>query len=405
MSGDEAPRWNVVMTPPSLAALPLEGRFTDREDALHEAAQEATGCNDFGDDEYREGLGVLLSSLDEEAQLSATGRHVATQRVVAALSSRLHAERGWRKHPACLLEEIEGPLVIVGLPRTGTTALHHLLARDPANQGIELWLCETPMPRPAREEWRDDPRFCRCRDALQAQFDANPELIAAHEMAADEVDECWRLFHQSFASVTFECTSTLPTYSKWWAQHDMSAAYRRHRDNLKLIGNGTTGRRWVLKDSSHLFAMEALFEVYPHARVIVTHRHPVKLIPSVCSLNSRFRAGLDAKPDPHALGREQLELWARGIERTMEARRQRAPEQFFDMRFDEFVRNPLGMVRRIYDAFGLELSPAAEREMRSWRAANPRGQHGAHDYTLEDYGLSASAVEDRFRGYLEVYSI
>jgi len=224
-------------------------------------------------------------------------------------------------------------------------------------------------------------------------------------MNADEVDECWHVFHQSFASVTFECTASVPSYSRWWAAHDMRAAYRRHRDNLRLIGHGSDERRWVLKDPSHLFAMNALLEVYPDACVVLTHRHPVKLIPSVCSLNARFRAGLDNAPDPKAQGREQLELWARGIDRTMEARRGRDPARFFDMDFREFVENPMAMARRIYDYFGFELTPRAERRLIDWQSANPQGRHGAHNYTLEEFGLSATAIEDRFAAYLEAHRV
>jgi len=383
----------------------LDRPFPDLSDALHEAAIRTTGFEDFGDDEYREGFAVLMHALEEEADLSPMGRAVAAHMTVNALASRLHAERGWRDHSACLDAGIEGPLVIVGLPRTGTTALHHLLAHDPANQGLELWLGEFPMVRPPRAQWEKNDHFIRCRDTLAAQFDANPDLIAAHEMNADEVDECWHVFRQSFASVTFECTATVPSYSAWWSEHDMLAAYQRHRDNLKLIGHGSMEKRWVLKDPSHLFAMEALFDVYPGACVVLTHRHPVKLIPSVCSLNSRFRAGMDNTPDPVAHGREQLELWGRGIDRTMEARRSRDAARFFDMDFRDFVADPVAMVRRIYDHFGFELTPAVEQRLIDWQTANPQGKHGAHHYTLEEYGLSANAIEERFAAYLEEFQV
>ena len=384
---------------------PLEASFPDSSDALHEAAVRATGLDDFGDLEYREGFAVLMHAFEEEADLSSMGRMVAAQMTVNALMSRLHAQRGWREHPECLEGTIEGPLVIVGLPRTGTTALHHLLGRDPANQGLELWLSETPMVRPPRAQWEENPHFTRCRDTLAAQFDANPDLIAAHEMNADEVDECWHVFRQSFASVTFECTATVPSYSRWWAEHDMLAAYQRHRDNLKLIGHGSSEKRWVIKDPSHLFAMDTLFDVYPDACVVQTHRHPVELIPSVCSLNSRFRAGMDNTPDPEAQGREQLELWAQGIDRTMEARRTRDPAGFFDMDFRDFVADPVGMVHRIYAHFKFELAPATEARLRDWQTHNPQSKHGTHHYSLREYGLSGTAIEERFAAYLQSFQV
>jgi len=387
----------------TVGADPTQGRpLAACEDALHEAAHRATGLDDFGPDAYHEGLRALLHSWDVDSDLTPAGRAAAFEVAKAALVGRLHAQAGWKRLPECLGQEIRRPLFVIGLARTGTTALHHLLGCDPAVQGLELWLLPAPRPRPPRATWERDPQYRACADALAAQFAAQPGLRAIHEMAADAPDECWRLFHQSFASVTFECIAHVASYSRWWADCDMRAAYARHRDLLQLIGAREPGRRWVLKDPSHLFHLEALLAAFPDAGFVWTHRDPVRAIPSVCSLNFAFRLP-DRAPDPKLHGQTQLELWARGIERTLAMRRRLGPQRFFDVEQREIAEDPLGVVRRIGAHFGFEVSGAALAAMRAFRAANPRGRHGEHSYRPEDYGLSAGQIRDRFAEYLEAY--
>ena len=371
------------------------------EDALHEAAHAATGLADFGPDGYREGLRRLLHSWDEDADLSPEGRAAAFEVASTALAGRLHSQAAWKRHPECLDREIRRPLFVIGLARTGTTALHHLLACDPAVQGLELWLVPAPRPRPPRATWEGDPQYRACADALAARFAAQPGLRAIHEMAADAPDECWRLFHQTFASVTFECIAHVATYTRWWLGCDMRGAYARHRDHLKLIGGHEPERRWVLKDPSHLFHLEALLGAFPDACFVWTHRDPVRAIPSTCSLNMAFRLG-DRAPDPALHGRTQLELWGRGIDRTLAARR-RLGARFLDVEQREIAEDPFGVVRRIAAHFGFEVSEAALASMRRFRAANPRGRHGEHAYRPEDYGLTPGEIRDRFAAYLEAY--
>ena len=384
------------------AAAATAGRsLTGCEDALHEAARAATGLVDFGSDGYREGLRRLLHSWDADAELSPEGRAAAFEVASAALAGRLHSQAAWKRHPECLAHQIRRPLFVIGLARTGTTALHHLLGRDPAVQGLELWLLPAPRPRPPRASWERDPQYRACADALAARFAAQPGLRAIHEMAADAPDECWRLFHQSFTSVTFECVAHVASYTHWWLDCDMRPAYARHRDHLKLIGGHEAGRRWVLKDPSHLFHLDALLEAFPDACFVWTHRDPVRAVPSTCSLNMAFRLG-DRVPDPALHGRTQLELWGRGVDRTLAARR-RLGSRFLDVLQREIAEDPLGVVRRIAAHFGFEVSDEALAAMRRFRDANPRGRHGEHAYRPEDYGLTPGRIRDRFAEYLEAY--
>jgi hypothetical protein len=382
-----------------------------QERALHEAAREVVGVpgdrdpGDFGDDAYLEGLRVLLSSLDEEAKLNPLGVQIVRGMMVDALVSRLFSERGWAAHPECADASIERPLVILGLPRTGTTALHHLLSQDPALQGLERWLAETPKPRPARDAWTQDAQFRRCHRRLRATYELTPEMKSIHFMAADLVDECWYLLAQSFAHSSWEANTHAPGYSRWFAEHDARPDYLRHRRNLQLIGHREPDRRWLLKDSTHLFNLRAFLDVYPDACIVQTHRDPVKAIASVCSLCWSARKPLNQPEDRHAFGRATLALWERAILGRLAVRRDCEAAQFFDLPFEALVSDPLASIDAIYEHFGIERSEAADARMRAFRGENPQHKHGVHAYGVEDWGLDADEIRERFAPYIEAFDV
>lgn len=383
---------------------PTRGRpFAACEEALHEAACAATGLDDFGRDPYRDGLRALLCAWDEQAGLAPAGRAAAWELARTALAARLRSQQGWKLHPECLAAPIRQPLFVVGLPRTGSTALHRLLACDPAVQGLEYWLMVAPKPRPPRAQWPRDPDFAELDAALRARFAEQDGLRAIHEMDAGEVDECWRLLHQSFTSTTFDCVSRVPGYTRWFLAADLAAAYRRHRDQLRLIGAREPGRRWLCKDASHLFGLEAILALHPDAAIVQTHRDPTRAIPSVCSLNRAYRLPSERGLDAAEHGEAQLEFWAQGVQRSLAARRRADPKRFFDVEFREIDADAFGVVRRLYAHFGLELSDAAERAMRRHCAENPRGKHGAHAYSAEEFGLDPARIRERFADYLAAF--
>jgi hypothetical protein len=377
--------------------------FAAAEEALYAAAAALAQSADFGPEEHREGLRALLRSYDEDAALSEAGRFAVWTQLVDDLAGRAFSERGWRSRPDHAAVRIERPIFIVGLPRTGTTAVQQLLLRHPGTQGLELWLAQAPRPRPPRETWASDPLFGRCDAALRAQYAAAPELRGLHEMSADAADECWRLLHQSFASVTFECTARVTGYARWLAGADFAPAYARYRRNLQLIGADAGASRWVLKDASHLFAPAALIEQFPDACLVQTHRDPSSAIPSVCSLNAGFRRGLERAPDAAALGREQLALWERGLERMLAFRRSRPGLRCVDVQFRELAADPAGTARRVLAELGLDLDD--DRELRAWAGANPRGRHGGHRYSAAQFGLDAGELRERFADYAASYAV
>ena len=366
-------------------------------DDLHASASRITGLADFGPDDYTDGLGMLLESYARDAELTPSGEKATRALLRGALMARLLSEAGWQAHPGYAEVAVERPVFVTGLPRTGTTALHRLLAADPAHQGLELWLAEAPQPRPPRPAWAGDPVFQYIAAACARHHVEHPEFMGVHYVAADQVEECWQLLRQSMRSVSFECLAHLPTYSAWLRDQDWTGAYQRHRRNLQLIGMNDAGQRWVLKNPSHLFALDALLATYPDALVIQTHRAPQVAIASVCSLAAQASAGWSTGFRGAVIGRDQLELWAFGLERFLAERARHDAARFYDVHYEDFVADPFGTVQAAYRYFGLPLSAAAADAMRSLIAADAASSRGpGHRYTLSDFGLTGAEVDERF---------
>ncbi|TCO52351.1 sulfotransferase family protein [Actinocrispum wychmicini] len=363
-------------------------------ESLRASATKITGLTDFGADDYVAGLEVLLDSYRREAGLTPFGVRVKRAGLRGALVARALSEEAWRRLPEHTDVPIERPIFVTGLPRTGTTALHRLLAEDPTHQGLDLWLTDFPQPRPPRETWADNPVFQRIQAGYEQHHVEHPEFMGLHYIAADQAEECWRLLRQSMMSISFECLAYIPTYSEWLAGQDWTTAYRRHRRNLQLIGLPDRGKRWVLKNPSHLFGLDALMAAYPDALVIQTHRAPRTIIASMCSLAEQASAGWSDVFHGDVIGRTQLDLWARGLAAFTADRRHHDPAQFYDVDYADFVADPLAVVADIYRHFGLTLTDETRAAMAEIHSTGDRRR--AHRYDLADFGLTAEQADTRF---------
>jgi len=366
---------------------------------LHASASRRTGLTDFGADDYTDGLAVLLDSYAAEAELTPTGAKANRAFLRGILTARLLSAAGWRANPEYAQVKIDRPVFVIGLPRSGTTALQRLLTADPASQGLEMWLAQVPQPRPPRPTWADNPVFQYIQAGFSRHHEEHPEFMGVHYMAADQVEECWQLLQQSMRSISFETLAHVPGYSAWLRGQDWTGAYRRHRSNLQLIGLHDGDKRWVLKNPSHLFALGALLTVYPDALVIQTHRSPRTAIASACSLAAHASAGWSTAFAGQAIGRSQLDLWARGLALFTAERATRDPARFYDVRYDDLVADPVGTVEAIYGHFGLPLTGAAADAIRILAAAARAGGDSAHQYALDEFGLTGEEVDERFAAY------
>jgi len=369
------------------------GSFTD----IAAAAARATGLDDFGGTSHEEGFQILCDDMAASMDLTGVGNYMYRQMIKSALTARLIAENGFRENPAHQEVGITRPIFVTGVPRSGTTALHRLLTADPTTQGLELWLADVPMPRPPRETWADNPIYAGLNQLYAQHHDQDAELAGIHYMDAASVEECWRLLQQQGKSLAFQSLADLPQYAAWLRATDWTDAYARHRQNLQLIGLNDQDQRWVLKNPSHLAALDAIMTVYPDALIIQTHRDPVVAVASACSLSAHATKGWSTNYVGDTIGRTQLELLSDEYQSFARARANHPAAQFHDVDYHDFIADPIATVQGIYAAFGLDYTEAADTAIKADYAASRSGARAPrHNYSLADYGLVEDQVREAF---------
>jgi hypothetical protein len=373
--------------------------------ALHEAAREATGLSDFGDDDYREGLDRVVEAFARDLPDDEANRAHCYALTLPGLVGRLHSERGWRENPDCLETSIPRPLVIAGIPRTGTTALHNLLSLDPRFQQLESWIIPNPIVRPPRDSWPGHPLHREAVARAEALAASSPRVASLHGIAPDEPDECLALMMQSYVTNQIPSLLHLPSYDAWYLAQDEAASYRRLADNLRLIGFADRDKTWLLKNPTHLLRMETLLSVFPDARVIHTHRDPVETFGSLCSMLAAFRG--DPAPGSQTaleIGPRQLRVYRQAVEHTM-AVRERHPEVFHDVHQAELRADPMRVLQGIYAHFGIEWRPEVEQHMQRWLAEQTQPSTRAARPDPADYGLTVVEIEREMAEYAACYAL
>ncbi len=374
---------------------------------LCERARRATGLEDFGDPWFREPLGVLLDALEREAAMHTLGRVIARTDLTRLLENRLRMTDVIARHPEIAAAPITRPLFVVGLPRTGTSILHDLLAQDPANRVPMTWEVMHPYPPPERATYTTDPRIAALDKHLAGVDRLLPEFKKMHPMGAELPQECVALTAHDFASMLFSTTHRVPSYQNWVDRADKRHVYASHRRQLQYLQWRCPAEHWVLKSPGHLWALDALLAEYPDACIVQTHRDPLKVIASLASLVATLRTMASNDIDQAAIGMEWTTFLADGLTRAA-ATRDRWPAgtpEPFDMQFGEFLADGIGTVRRIYAHFGRELGEDAEARMRAFLAANPRDKHGAHRYTLADASLDPATERARYAAYQRRFNV
>jgi len=378
-----------------------------RRETLLARASRATGLDDFGDEAFLDPLARLIDSLEGEARLNLLGRIIARNDLQRLLENRLRMTSVRKRNLAIADIAIERPLFVLGLPRTGTTILHQLLAEDPANRVVMTWETMHPWPPPQRRTFATDPRIAEVDRHYARVEQLVPGFQAMHPMGATLPQECVALTAHDFASLVFHSTYDVPSYQRWLDAADLRPVYESHRRQLQYLQWHCSAERWVLKSPGHLWALDALLSVYPDACIVQTHRDPLKVVASLASLLTLLRHMASDHVDTNAIARGWTAMLAEGLERTMRVRDGAAlpPERVFDVSFRDFMRGEVAMVQRIYDHFGMVFSADAEDRMRRFLAANPRDKHGTHRYSLGDAGLVEAAERRRFAAYVERFAV
>ena len=375
------------------------------EQALLAEARRTTGLDDFGDDRFREPLRRMLDSLSREARLSETGRATQRARILGNLTTRLCAEAFLERHPEILDERIAAPLVIVGPSRSGTTRLHRLLSEDPRHYAVLWWENRSPIPY-VDSDWRnDDPRIVDAREEVRVVLETVPELASIHPWDAEGPDEDALLMEHAFVSHVPESGLHVPSYRSWLDEQDWTAGYEYLARMLQILQwqkkeRGEIGDRWVLKTPQHLRYLEPICSVFPGARVIQTHRDPLTTVPSMASLYSSLWDLASDEVDRIEVGRQVRERLGLGLNDCL-AFRDRSPERFCDVWFDDMQVDSIGQLERIYAWLGVDFSPEARRRVETWLVENARDKRPPHHYTLDQFGYTEESLAEQFADYRE----
>ena len=368
------------------------------------AAREATGLQDFGDDRFAEGLAVLCRTLDSTAGLDERGRRSNWKRLLRLLGTRLRVEAAFEAHPEIREREIRRPMFLTGLPRTGTSATFNLLGMDPAARPLLLWEGTFPEPLDGLEEGAEDPRHVAMKETFAKMREKNPDFTRIHFADADTPEECVIPMAITFENVHQGIEVLMDPYATFFRDRDLLPQYLYYRDLLKMVDWQRPGERWLLKSPAHLWAMDAIVEVFPDCCIVLTHRDPVEAIAAYCSMMETLLQTQGCSPQPE-LGEKVLDFCATSLERGYAVRDRSDPRRFIDIRFADFVGDSMAVIRQIYDHFELDLSGPAKAGMEAHLAANPRGKHGAHEYDLDRYGLTKGRVQERLAWYVDRFEL
>lgn len=377
-------------------------------EALITAAKRRTHLCDFGEPCPNEPLERLTRSLNGEAALSFIGRLVAHEDLVHLLANRLLLQADRDRYPGIAAQRIERPLFITGLPRSGTTFLHELLAQDPAHRAPLTWEVRRPSPPPALSGAGRAVRIREAERELRSFAMMAPRFKRIHPMGACLPQECIEILSYTLFSARFHTSYFVPAYQTWLDAQDMAPAYAWHKRFVQHLQWGDARDRWVLKAPAHLFALDALLRIYPDAVIVQTHRHPTSVIGSMLSMTTVLQEAFSSGRDRHVVALDVIRRWSMMMERAM---RERARAEqglgctFIDVDYGDLTRAPVNTVRRIYRRLGWRLNAEALTGMRAWLAGHPQHRDGPHLYSLEEFGFSTGEITRLFQNYILRYEV
>jgi hypothetical protein len=378
------------------------------DDVLKLAAQR-TGLSETESDSWREGLAIMLDDLNNSPAFTPYGRERVLNDATGALGRRLQMHAYIQAHPEVLDAPVERPMIVLGMPRTGTTVISYLLDKDPARRSLLHWQCVDPIPPASTETLRTDPRCLALLEEQQKMLamvkQANVPL--PHWEDADGPTEDMFIHNQDFKGLSWDAFLSTPRYYQWlFDEADMTSTYEYQKRYLQVLQSTARGN-WSLKMPSHSVHIEALLKVFPDARLIWAHRDPYKATGSLANLWKMPKA-MVLQPDaidPHAMGRDAMAQMRYHVERPLRARDRIGDERFFHMYYHEMMRDPMDVMRRIYEWAGDPLTAETEARMGDWLAAHPQDLFGTNTYSLDQYGLTVKQLEPVFAEYLDTFDI
>lgn len=372
----------------------------ERVDDLLDVARAEVGLEDFGEPTFRDGLERLVRALREEACLNAAGEFTLRTLIIRMLKNRLEIEDWYRRHPEIDAEPIERPLIGLGLPRTGSTALSFLLAEDPAARSLRTWESGEPCPPPATVAG-PDPRIARAQEQARILDELAPRMAALVPSTPTGPMECQDLMALDFKSHYFQAFAHVPSYSDWLLDDaDLTPTYRYERRALKLLQWGSPARPWRLKCPSHLLFLDHLDRAFPDARFVMTHRDPAEVMVSVADVYAEVGRMFSDDVDLRYLGGLNIEQWSLAMRRALAFRDAGHEHRFFDMDHRAVQRDPIGEVRRLYAWLGEPVTPEFEAGMRRWWRENAESREQNVHPDPAEFGIDLEKVRPLFADYI-----
>ncbi len=371
------------------------------EDKFHQDAIRQTGLTDFGDPYYKEGLGELIRSMEKEGIANPTGEVTMHYLIINALIQRLQFIEALKQSPELFQHSLIPPIIIIGLPRTGTTFLHRLLCLDPANRGVPLWELMNPLPVIGGPDLRRE----NIKSPVEPDEKSGSSMDHMHYFSVDDPEECIFLLLLTFVSALYSTIIPVRGYTKWMLSKEHIKAYQEYRSLLKVLQGAKPEHRLTLKAPFHTWNIKTLYTTIPEAIIIQTHRNPVEVCGSVCSVASAAWDG-KIKPDYNLawLGREQLQN-LKAMVASILTFREKNPDVVHDIYYDQFVNDPKSTVKSIYNHFSLPWSSDFEERLETYIIENPKDKHGKHNYSLESFGLNKSIINDQFSDYNAMFGL
>lgn len=371
----------------------------DQKGILEDARRQA-GLDDFGPDYFLEPMAKLLESVRKEAHLNEAGIALQRGRMVNGLIGRLRMFDAIKRHPEIADEKVDVAAVICGLPRTGSTMFHRMLAVAPGFTAIRWWETQNYAPFPSEERGNPVERRKVAEKIMEGYVQAG--MMSIHPFAIEAPDEEIIIMDQFFVGTMPESAMYVPSYAEWQDGYDTRPAYQDLETVLKFLqwqDRSRAGKRWVLKTPGHLSMVDALLDSLPDAVVIMTHRDPIQTVPSYCSMVDSIVKMSTSEIDSVAVGRFTAKRWAGFLKRFTETRDRIGGDRFIDLRYENLTKTPLDEARRVLERLKVRMTPDIEAAMQEWLVENAREKRAAHHYTLEEFGLSKDELEHDFATY------
>lgn len=362
----------------------------------------SVGLDDWGDEAFIPRMRHAVATANREP-LTPLSRVLTRHLLLQALRNRLQFRDYLKRTPAIHDVAIERPIFVLGFPRTGTTLIQNLLALHPSRRGLQFWELARPTPLLADAKRDTARRIAGAKRELQVAYLVAPEMAEMHAIAYDTMEECWPLFAPAFAVLNWDLTSGFADYGQWLLEQDMRGPYAEYRVYLQALLHQRSAETLVLKCPEHLWFLDALFDVFPDAAVVWTHRSPFDSIGSYSSMTSLSWRMLYGAVDAHEVGEHISDRFQTGVQRAMDVRDRVGEDRFFDVDFRQLVTDPAGVLKSISHKF--DLANSDDADIQAYLATSRADDRGRHSYDAGVFGLDAAHIDDRFSRYIDRFSL